>query len=801
MKIFLISGFISRVFSRIVLAPLQRPYKDQYAVTLKSDTMAVSFDFRDLLVSGPIERAFSYAKEEGVQISPWLDLLVEFNEVYEQALQDLSCSPANAYDLHDKLLNDELKKSVLFHKFINENFPEELDDFIKVFPLDIVYDVFQLTSGWCESLSIKFSESRAFEILRAYDYLEISGEKKADLFFNENGEPVRLRLKIIDLFCINFVYLLGKHELLKKYRSFFNSVEEDDDEPIFSSELYSNSEKMNSSAGALIKNMHLFSRIMKAIADISIETENEELIERAKDAEDNKNTARINAIKSIEPLKDYICLLKVIKNDGRVGNLFLSCGDYIFVHKLLYGENATMISLTNKKKNYSNPRVDLIDEFKTCKLPMSNRRLEIMLPFSEYYGGNDRFVTSKIPRDFAQCISCYANFMPIYKDINEVYIYSLLDLYKESPKTGMTNKPMIRYLVNMVVKALKEFSGLRSLLIDGFYEFPDELIPELQESKLSQFGAVSFYKNIDYHVINRIFSKECPLRKSISQFIGRFSSLQLLSTYIPAKQIKTAVIYIEEEERYRDFTKNERAFFEQISNYFAEQNFKKNMVLSNQFEIETVYFQRLKFEVEESALSSARPELGLENYFIRGEGYDLASEITSKCRISQVKTFNYNDSTGFISRCISRVILGNRYIKKIEIIINNYDKLDMAAERSKIFRLDHSCLILNMNAQRLIDRATKSTLCKNTAHGIFLIYASYVHENYNNAVLKIRLRQRRSDKFDYERLMSSLLAYIKTECIRYYRSDNHGYLKNKSVEFDKDIYEVNNDLATQVIRL
>ncbi|KAI5149794.1 hypothetical protein ENBRE01_1123 [Enteropsectra breve] len=802
MKIFLIAGFISSVFSRMVLAPLQRPYKDQFAVTLKSDTMAVSFDFRDLLVSEPIERAFDYAKEEGVQISPWLDLLVEFNVVYEQALQDVSCSPLNAYELHEKRLNDELKKSVLFHKFTNENFPEELDDFIKVFPLDIVYDVFQLTSGWCENLSITFTESRAFEILRAFDYLEISGTKKVDLFFNENGEPVRLRLKIIDLFCINFVYLLGKYKLLKKYRSFFNSVEEKDDEPTLKTELHSNSERMEGSAGALIKNIHLFSRIMKAIADSSVETEDKELIEHAKEAEDNKITTTINAIKNIVPLKDYICLLKIIVKRGCVSNLFLASGNYIFSYELLYEENCKVILLTDKSNClYADSRVDLIEEFKASKMPKSNERLEIVMPFPEPTGYDVVFENTEIPSDFPQCYSCHANFMAIYKDITELYIYNLLDVYKKTPNLKIPGDSVDSYLVKMVKNAAKEFSGLNSLVIDGFYEFPKELFPVLQNLNLKKLGAISFFENIDYYVIHRVLSKDCPLKRSISQFFGRFGALKLLSKYIPVKQITTATIYIGGGGYYRDFTEEENAYSEQIKEFFVDKNLKKSVIINEILEIDACNFIKPKFTINESTLKVARPELGLNNYFIRYEGYDFATEIRSKCKIGQLRAFNDNDSTDGILSCIDSIIRGNLYLTKVEIIVNRSYGLEKIKEQAKLLRSDNSCLILNMDAHLLIDRFTKCSLDKNAAAHIFLIYESYVDNNNNNAIFKIRLRQNKSDKFDYESLWSSFLEYIKKECIRWYKCENHSYLKKKSLEFERVIYEVNNENATEVIRL
>ncbi|KAI5150126.1 hypothetical protein ENBRE01_1313 [Enteropsectra breve] len=699
--------FFCKALSKLILNSQQRPYTDQFKVTLTAGATTRNFDYRDLVVSKQFENSFLFcAKNVGNDIPSGLDLLIKMNELYEDVQKELPSSPSDSYETYAKQMEEELKKSEFFNTFKDKNVPEEIDDLFLSFPLDIIFDVLQLASGWCDGLDISFAEERASELLRAFDYIDINCEKEVDLFFDNRGAPLHLRIRAINLFCINFVYLLKKNALLARYK-------------------------------ALLKCAY----------------------NRPKDNE----RKLLYALKgSKKPLLNYIQLLEIKTEGDSVTNLFIGSDSFYFAFKLLYESNSKVIFLQSEYdlKRWVkpvSPRLDLIVELNTINKPITIR-LDIQMPFFYISEGVLRNLIDMNPSEYLYKYNHYVALIGIHKEITEVYIEYLSPLIKKVQYSLENVNEVDDLLIDMVLAVFEELDNLRSLLIRGFITLPERLVELVRNKKLEKFGAMSWNGQIDYYAIYQIFKTECPLSQSIRHFIGHYRALEFLIRLIESNELKTQIreatisdIIAGHRASLVNIVRNEAslAYYERIygnavKEYFVGDSTKNELKHSSPIYLETFYYMQPSILTH---ILNARDEIVGDGALGRQAITISAREIYRKCKINRLVMHEVGKAKQFICDINKIATNGAIKINTIEVIHSMRFYCNNMTYLEGYKNTGDACLVLNL------EDFEDNDLCS--------LFNQFVIEPNNGSRLKVRYRVKCSDERSVEKLKSIFINHYK----------------------------------------
>ncbi|KAI5151273.1 hypothetical protein ENBRE01_2020 [Enteropsectra breve] len=555
-------ALICKAFCRLDARGHKRPFEKEFSIKIGPDDTSPEVDFRDLCRSQSFRSigCLPTAQDTSAQ-----EHLVQMNEAYEDAVKSIESK--DTYEQFNEAVINRLKEQGTYGLF--ENYRKSLNKFHnKSLQLDIstqdmqpeiLHAVFRLMSGWCESLDISFDGEKAEKILRAYEILDISGEKETDIFMDNDGKPLHLRIKQSNLFCINFVYLLKKYGIFGIYYE---------------------------------------QAIYKDYKTVDSETKHKRV---------QKNSVFIQ-FRNLPQLPAYLRLLKLEMDEDFVSRLYLCSGSHYFVYKMQLIENCKIIRLQHENDSSSDyTRLDLVDVLNSLNSPGISKRLEILTPFFDSSAEKEcrwgeRF---EIPGGFYQSFHGYLDFMAIPLGVTEVYINSLMSNIEKRPLTGGICEAFASvddgdvHLVWTVKTALRTITGLTGLVIQGFNKFPEELVPLLQKTPLEKFGVMSFYGIVDYVVNNRIFREECALKKSIRHFVGHYSALYLLSYYYETWMINTATLLDRLYGGKIAYCSDENEDWEEIKKFFENENSNGMIVVraGERVKIDTVY------HMEKSVLS------------------------------------------------------------------------------------------------------------------------------------------------------------------------------------------------------
>ncbi|KAI5150979.1 hypothetical protein ENBRE01_1819 [Enteropsectra breve] len=542
----------SRVFCRLDAREHRRPFEKQFAIKVGTGDQCREIDFRDLSMSQSFSSMHNFPRSHDEQNTSALECLEKMNEAYEDALSKVQKCACDTFKKFNEAVVKQLKDDGQYSLFEKDWESTEFNISTADSPPEILHAVFRLMSGWCEKLDIAFDLESAAKILRAYEILEISGEKEIDVFLMNDDKPHHLRVKQNSLFCINFVYLLQRNEEL--YNSCYNLIRFTDRE-------------------YLTKDGHI-------------------QIKR------DYNMGLLGDCSSLPLLPVYVNLLRIEKENKCVESLFLGTGSNYFVYKMQPEENCLVIRLQHKNDEDSvYKRLNLIDMLCTSNKSAINIRLEVLAPFFDTSVKREKRWRLKMPSDFKQIFYSNLDFMAIPLGTTEVYINNMMSVtlpdemlpgdecrYASVDDAGA-------YLVLTVKTALSTISELSGLLIRGFNRFPEQLVPLLQKTNLRKFGAMSFYGCVDYIVMSKLFREESLLKNSIRHFVGHYRALYLLSYFYKNWKIKEATLTCELFGIEMEYFTDEKQEWERIKAHFenTEPHRDNKVKIWDRIVIDTVY--------------------------------------------------------------------------------------------------------------------------------------------------------------------------------------------------------------------
>ncbi|KAI5149791.1 hypothetical protein ENBRE01_1120 [Enteropsectra breve] len=281
-----------------------RMFEKQFQVSITTKDSTDTFDLRDVLSAKVIERALRGIHRQNIELSPKLDLQFKMYDLYEDARLEIESSVSDTYKVHCARIQENMMASDHYEDFVNaRTVPEKFDLALPV-ECEYIRNVFKLTTGWCQELDLFFDDEKVAKTLTAFDYLEIDHDKEVDVFYEQNGVPVHLRIRTIHLFCINIVYLLETQEMLEDYKLILTADEKISVAKAFNKTLICEGGAEHSGIASLIKNTG--------------------------------------------PLAHYICLLQIKMEMQHVINLFLGTESAYFVYDLLHEENCKSLRLQHK---------------------------------------------------------------------------------------------------------------------------------------------------------------------------------------------------------------------------------------------------------------------------------------------------------------------------------------------------------------------------------------------------------------------------------------------------------------------
>ncbi|KAI5152223.1 hypothetical protein ENBRE01_2790, partial [Enteropsectra breve] len=717
----LLLAFVCTAFSKGIARCRYGIFENQLQVSISAQDSAYIVDLRDLLKSKRTAEALRGTQTENVPVTPKLKLQYKMYDFYENALLKIQHSVDDCFFIHCDRIYQKMTNCEGYEDFVKKEAVVETLNYTIPFECEIIDNVFQLLNGWCDKIILQLNEVNIPQILACFDYLKIDHERLEDVIFSRDGAPVHLRMKTIDLFCINFVYLLKTQGLLEKYRSFITETE-----------------KLSVDKAFNKGPMYKIGSEEARIADL---------------------------IKRIGPMASYICLLQINMQDRLVRNLYLGSDSTYFVYGLLYEENCECIRLLHKNDfDETLSKLDLIVELNIINNPMLKRKLDILLPFSENHGYKQGrhpivFTTSSFLSFY-----CYTHFMGIFNEVQEVCIRNLLYFSERNSISNQIEEYTNGLLVDTVVTAIKRLPGLNSLFIHGFDRFPRTLIPILRNTQLKKFGAMSNCAKVDFLVNYQLFNEECPLKKSISHFMGHWRSLFFVAPFLEKNQIKEATVTSSLTGLAIDFyDDDEKALAEKIRKYFVDGDLQKSVILIKHLKIDTVYFMDRLFTPCSLNTITSRPLPTGDEIFSQSCRVVPEAEIIERCSIKNLIMCNDSPGGSFLEQfmCVNNK---PETIETIEVLMNDNDWNSfkhLQESYDKNIGNSNSCLILNINANRFLDKQIDSRVKHLTASDLYFLIRFIAVKNKKTIV--IRLRQKGSANNIKESLMRNFEKYFEIE--------------------------------------
>ncbi|KAI5151205.1 hypothetical protein ENBRE01_1971 [Enteropsectra breve] len=743
MKILPTIAIICNTLSKMVPNSCQRPYTNQFKITLKDSNITKIFDFRDLFMSKQFQMAYFAGNGSRSEVSSELDLLIRKNDLYQNVLAEIKvyCSTSDTYEYYEKLIESKLKKHDSFSLFIADCVSKEAQEFNLSFSLQVLYDVFQMTTGWCYNLNEFLTEEKALEFLKAFEFLEIPYEEEIDLYFDDDGKPFHLRIKAINLFCINFVYLLQTHCILDRFRALLNNEE----------------------------------------------TQHED-----------ENGQVITAwIKQTKPLESYIRLLKIDLVESYVSKIFLGSEAVFFAYDLLYENNGERIFLNAADQNTNEPFTELnfVAEINMLN-HRANKRLEILMPFFVPVFKKRDSSPLTIPSDFEHNFSLYIQLMCILSDIAEVYIYNLLPLCSSSQADQIPEMNIDEFLISIVEITLKTLPELKSLFINGFVTFPDELVQIVSEAALEKFGVMGYYGEIDYIVVDKIFQNECPLKKSITHFVGHYGALSYIFEVFPDMQIRDTTSCNMLYEFPGDLPPEEKAYAEKINVNFKNGNLRGKVRSSKRIYIRNFTYMDPAILVKQDPRYLFKPLGDSGNHVETTTHFTYAKDALKNCKIENLTMCAITSTMHYVRNIHLMVTNLALYIEAFEFILNYFDIPSSYTIYNAISSAmqNGNHLILNLDANIVINSETGCDF-NNNIEGICYVFHSVVVETSRDVKLTLKLRNKESEIFDVELLKASFSMFCEKFCGKIQEEK----YENLTIEYMS--YNINNAQMLEAIRL
>ncbi|KAI5148579.1 hypothetical protein ENBRE01_0417 [Enteropsectra breve] len=673
------------------------------------------FDMRDILRSKELKKCFVNLGLQELDSSSRFDRLFKMNDLYDETLKEIECSTSDTFEQHTARVLRKIQLSEHYEDFMKECEPVKLFDLIVPYEYEIIRDVFRLTSEWCTELKISLNDEKVVKLLSAMDYLDIDNGKEVDIFLTDNGNPLHLRIKTINLFCINFVFLLKMSNMLAEYQSFFNGQE-------------TNPEKA-------------------FIAKV---------------------------IKRIYPLSHFICLLQFEMARNNITHLFLGFRDLIFVNEMHYETNSKVILLMNKHdlSEKSSLIINLIEEFNTINRPFINNRLYIPLPLVRCFGyrlGRP----GKVPFDLDIQIERYIGFVWIFREITELCIhntvysesnFNLVALNKYVALEGDPDVYMEGIITKLVDAAIRILPGLSSLLIQGYNKFPEALIPKLRKTSLKAFGVLGLCSKVDYIVIYQLFKEECALKNSITVFFGHFRALQFISNFLPENKIRNAKVSNMLSGMSLELFEDEKMVAEQIKSYFVNELLSEKVATDKKVEIETLEYLDSMFVQDQAKDYRVRPHMPMmpvESFSRSINGLEIL-ENWAFCRIIGV----FEDSIRvFLSDLHRNKPNGISHIKTFDLIMNSCSDYSNISYENWLegFMSNGSCLTLSCYAHLFLRYRPVLRLKDSYARFISCMARQLVFLPEKNIIFKLVLRLKEDEIVEAEKIREMLFEYFWEE--------------------------------------
>ncbi|KAI5150167.1 hypothetical protein ENBRE01_1333 [Enteropsectra breve] len=720
-----------------------RLLEDLFRIGIRTEDRVARFDLRDLLKFDYVERAVKALPTQSNDFTTAHEPLIEMQEAYEDALGSISRSTNDTYKEHVSLLAEKLEENG-FSKFLKK--PSKLQKYLNVdipHGHKLVNFICQLTSVWCNELNVQLDDNKVIKILEASADLQINKKKEVDVFINRNGKPLHLHIKVIDLFCINFVYLLKKAGLLPRYRALLKS-----------------------------KNTYFEDKEDKAIAAI-------------------RNFGN--------PLLSYIRLLEIEMDDVCVTSMFLCSESRYFAYEPHYREKRKVI-VFNHENNIPGPsqRLNLITELNSINKIVENRRLDILLPYYDGFVFHSNERPGKFPSiSFVQDFYRYIDFIEILTGLQEVYIYNMLPHYKTLPTAKETEGYLNSLFVTIVNVVLEKLDGLNSLFIQGFNEFPQEFIPRLQKKRLRKFGAMGNCGKVDYLVIHRLFSTECPLKQSIGHFIGHCRAVQLFSQITKKIKLEEATVYNRLFGAHDVLSEADELYSEQLKEYFVDGSLNNAVKLNHPLSIGTVYYMRPVAVAMQLSMQASRQH---------SEYYKLANATSTVIDASEFLTgskfthliVQLENNLSIVNNFVTTAIKEDSTIDMLEIIINGMqwswlEFLNLGKVKMPSRGLN---LILNVDAKTMLYGKTIQEYEEDSTSAIYWLFDELIVNKENNVKLKVKVRRQEALKME---AFNTQYKFIEL-CINENSSIGSGNAFSR-LSFEEILYDVNNDYALRSIHL
>ncbi|KAI5150615.1 hypothetical protein ENBRE01_1599 [Enteropsectra breve] len=704
-------------------ANCRRLYEDQFRVNVRTPEWNDNFDLRDLLKFDTVAWVLRDCQLQVNDSTARIEKQLKVYDIYEEVLAQTNCCINDTYDIYENNINQQIRDKWYCEYF--EDFKERVDpvDMFIPFSAETVHFVCLLTSVWCDGLEISLNDDNVVEILRAFAYLQINNEKQVDVFITGHKTPQHLRIKIINLFCINFVYLLQKNGLLSKYKALLE---------------YSN---------------------------LALEDNDKKLVAAFQLSE--------------KPLLKYIHLLKIELEDGHVSKLFLCSNSRYFAYEHRYQEQCKVIALKHERNiTDSISKLDLIVELNTLNKTMEKRRLDVLMPFFDDFFSVAYSRPKSFPSDtFVQEFYCYIEFIEILNELKEVYIYNLLPYYRTLPNPIEAEEDSDSFLPKMVKAVIRKLPGLHSLFIQGFDEFPLELIPLLKGAHLKKFGAMGNCGKVDYLVIHRLFSEECVLKKTIRHFIGHCRAVHFFSQFYEEKHIVEATVFNWIFGMDSDLSEEDNAYSLKIKLFFSNGSLTDAVHLEKSINIGTVYYMEPTILMLQAAMRAERTSMS--DYRLAADicFKITASEFLSKCAIDRL-IVRFEKDIDFIQDITTLSINEGATTNTVEVIVegNMHMYIRLLAPGGRRRCNNNLCFIINLDASMMLCKAHE--LNCHTALGICRVFQLLIAYNDETLALKIRLRRRVSERIDCDNIKSLFIEFYKEK--PFY---------NDSVDFSKISFE------------
>ncbi|KAI5150978.1 hypothetical protein ENBRE01_1818 [Enteropsectra breve] len=718
---------VCKAFSILTANRQQRILAREFQVKMTTSDKAGTFDMRDIYKTVELKKLYlELSAQNRLSYSPFERLLM-MSESHEEALTEIACSIEDTFESHAELMKSKLQQSTVYKDFLKDGETDRILDIVIPLEYEIVCDIFKMTSEWCTELRIKLDTVKIQKILPAFKYLGLDTKKEVDLFLKKDKKPLHLRINIISLFCINFVYLMKINNLLVIYQTI--------------------DEKPQNNA---LRN------VIDWLCDI------------------------------ILPLRYYIKLLQIQMEDNSVSSISVGSGIRQFVYEMHHDVNSKVILLLNKEEieRLNAVRVNILEELNTIGDTFTNRRLTIFLPLGEQSYFQHAPLFEGIPKDFHEALTTYLCFMQVLGKITEVYIHSAMPYFNALPTKGDLNRFMERVLDEIVDTAIRTSPGLSSLLIDGFNKFPEPLFELLRKTKLNSFGVQGCCSKVDFIVMYRILKDECALKKSIRCFLGQSRALKFISNFLPDKQITSAKVSNLIREPGLDLYDDEKKYEEQIKQYFAGGSLNGEVILSKKIELGTLEYLEPVFMIEPNNPESKYQPVHRCKHRPQDasmEGHPYLEKIPPQ-EIFRALTFSrvlmsYADNGAQYINSMGGLELGyNSIIKTLEVIMNEKTaniNFNTFIRYLKRFMCNDSCLILKYDINDILSKNEYKQYCIASSIGqdIAAIMHWIIPKSSNELSIEVIARKNINFNFDPEKLRKMLIEY----CIKRYKEENYTF--------------------------